>query len=70
MALKAKPLAEVRADVPTHLVHETVQLNIDIPRSLRKSLRQAALDRDTTVTALVIETLTRELEAKKPMKLG
>lgn len=67
MAIKTKPIADLiaRKDIPVHLVapeDKAVQLNITVPSSMRKAWKEEALRRDTTIVAMVIKAMTRELE--------
>ena len=67
MAIKTKPLADLtRRDIPVHLVapeDKVVQLNINLPASLRKLWKAEALKRDTTIVALIIKAMRRELDS-------
>lgn len=72
MALKTKPVADVRENIPTHIIETDgyVQLNVTITKQLRKALKQAALDRDTTTNALVVAAISRELGIYDDKKVG
>lgn len=63
MALKTKPVDAVRKDVPMRVLEADgiVQLNVDIPKALRKALKVASAEREVTINAIVIQALTREL---------
>ncbi len=65
MAIKTKPIADlVRRDIPVHLVapeDKAVQVNITIPASVRKAWKEEALKRDTTIVALILGAMAREL---------
>lgn len=59
MALKSKPLEEVRADVPVHEVtrEEMVRVNILVPASVRRAWKSAAANTDTTVTDMILNAM-------------
>lgn len=59
MALKEKPLSQVRADVPTAAAAqgELVRFNFFINRAKLKALKTEALARDVSVADLVREAL-------------
>ena len=59
MALKSKPLEEVRADVPVHEVtrEETVRVNILVPASVRRAWKTAAANSDTTIADMILEAM-------------
>lgn len=63
MALKTKSMDAVRKDVPVRVLEADgiVQLNVDIPRNLRKALKVASAEREMTINAIVIQALAREL---------
>lgn len=66
MALKSKPLEEVRSDVPVHEVarEEMVRVNFLVPASVRKAWKGAALREDKTVKDLMVEAMTAYLAGK------
>jgi len=59
MALKSKPLENVRSDVPVHEVsrEDMVRVNVIVPSSLRKDWKSAALREDKTLTELIIDAM-------------
>jgi len=68
MALKSKPLEDVRADVPIHEVsrEEMVRVNILVPASTRKAWKTAGLRVDKTVTDMIVEAMTDYIGRIKP----
>ena len=66
MALKSKPLEEVRADVPVHEVtrEEMVRVNILVPASVRRAWKSAAANADTTVTDMILEAMQSYMTRK------
>ena len=67
MALKSKPVEQVRADVPV-IQGDIVRVNINLPASVRKAWKQAALDNDTDVTTLIVDAMTKHLASLKLKK--
>lgn len=67
MALKSKPLAAVRPDVPVHVVgrEEIVRVNLLVPASVRKRWKTAAVAADTTLTELIVAAMEEKLAAMK-----
>ena len=63
MALKSKPLEDVRPDVPLHEVsrEDLVRINFSVPASVRKEWKGAALREDKTMTELIIEAMQARL---------
>ena len=61
MALRSKPLDEVRADVPVQEVtkDDLVRFNFFIDRAKLKALKTEALERDVSVADLVREALDK-----------
>lgn len=61
MALKSKPLSAVRPDVPVEEVsrEEVVRINLNVPISLRKTWKEAALKEDKTLSDLIIESMSK-----------
>ena len=66
MALKSKPLEEVRADVPVHEVtrEEMVRVNILVPASVRRTWKSAAANTDTTITDMILEAMQNYMTRK------
>lgn len=66
MALKSKPLEEVRADVPVHEVtrEEMVRVNILVPASVRRAWKSTAANSDTTVTDMILEAMQSYMSRK------
>lgn len=66
MALKTKPVDDVRKDVPLRVLEAdgNVQLNVDIPRQMRKALKVASAEREMTINAIVVQAIARELGAQ------
>lgn len=67
MALKSKPLEEVRPDVPVHEVsrEDLVRVNFLVPASVRKAWKGAALREDKTLTELIVEAMQDHLPKMK-----
>lgn len=67
MALKSKPLEEVRADVPVHEVtrEEIVRVNILVPASVRRAWKTAAANSDTTITDMILEAMKIHMSRMK-----
>ncbi len=67
MALKSKPLEDVRADVPVHEVsrEDLVRVNFLVPASVRKAWKGAALREDKTLTELITEAMQARLAQVK-----
>lgn len=63
MALKSKPLEDVRPDVPVHEVsrEDLVRVNFLVPASVRKEWKSAALSEDKTLTDLIVEAMQTRL---------
>ena len=61
MALKSKPLSQVRADVPVADVsrEELARINLNVPLSIRKSWKEAALREDMTLSELIIKAMSK-----------
>jgi hypothetical protein len=59
VALKSKPLEQVRDDVPVHEVtqEDLVRVNILVPASLRRAWKTEAARGDTTVTDLILKAM-------------
>jgi len=67
MALKSKPLEDVRADVPVHEVtrEEIVRVNILVPASVRRAWKAAAANSDTTITDMILEAMKNHTNRMK-----
>lgn len=67
MGLKSKPLSQVRADVPVADVsrEELARINLNVPVSVRKAWKEAALREDTTLSELIIESMRVKLSQMK-----
>ena len=63
MALKTKPVEDVRKTVPLRMIESegNVQLNVEIPKQMRKALKVASAEREMTINAIVIQAIAREL---------
>ena len=63
MALKTKPVEDVRKDVPLKVLEAdgNVQLNVEISRQMRKALKVASAEREMTINAIVVQAIAREL---------
>lgn len=61
MGLKSKPLSQVRADVPVADVsrEELARINLNVPLSVRKSWKEAALREDVTLSELIIKAMSK-----------
>ena len=59
MGLKSKSLDTVRADVPVAdvLKSEMVRVNLNVPKHIRDSWKILAVQRDTDVTAMILEAM-------------
>lgn len=66
MGLKSKPLSQVRADVPVADVsrEELARINLNVPVSVRKAWKEAALREDTTLSELIIKAMSKHLNAQ------
>jgi len=54
MALKSKPLEQVRPDVPTAAAQEApVRINLNVSKPTRTAWKTAALELDTSLTDLI-----------------
>ena len=66
MALKSKPLDQVRSDVPVAAVGgvtkgEIARININVPLALRKRWKTAAAQADRPMTDLIVEAMDKYL---------
>lgn len=61
MALKGKSLDKVRPSVPVEEVmkDEIVKFNMNIPKSVRAKWRRLSIDKDRTMTDLMIEAMDK-----------
>ena len=61
MALKSKPLSQVRADVPVADVskEDLARINLNVPVSMRKAWKEAALKADKTLSELIIDSMSK-----------
>lgn len=59
MALKSKPLDQVRADVPLGVVskEEVARININVPITLRKRWKTAAAQANRPMTDMIVEAM-------------
>lgn len=66
MGLKSKPLSAVRPDVPVADVsrEDLARINLNVPVSLRKAWKEAALREDTTLSDLIIKAMSKHLNAQ------
>lgn len=61
MGLKSKPLSQVLANVPaTDVLRENLaRINLNVPASVRKAWKEAALRDDKTLSELIIESMSK-----------
>ncbi len=61
MALKSKPLSQVRPDVPVADVskEDLARINLNVPVSMRKAWKEAALKADKTLSELIIDAMSK-----------
>jgi hypothetical protein len=61
MALKSKPLHEVRPTIPLSTVtqDEIVRVNLNVPKRVRQAWKARALREDKTLTDLIVEAMNR-----------
>lgn len=67
MALKSKPLDQVRSDVPLAAVaakDEVVRININVPLALRKRWKTAAVQANRPMTDLIVDAMNAYLNAQ------
>jgi hypothetical protein len=59
MALKSKPLHEVRPTIPLAIVtqEEVVRINLNVPKRVRQAWKARALREDKTLTDLIMEAM-------------
>ena len=64
MALKSKPLEQVRPDVPTAAAQEApVRINLNVSKPTRTAWKTAALELDTNLTDLIHAAMKEYLKA-------
>lgn len=61
MALKSKPLDQVRPNVPTAAAaqDEIVRVNLNVPKSTRTAWKAAALQQGVTLAELINEAMSK-----------
>lgn len=61
MAIKSKPLSEVRQDVPTAAAAqgELVRVNFLVPSETRLAWKKLALDKGVTMQKLIIDSMNQ-----------
>lgn len=61
MALISKPMSAVRDSVPLAMVtaEDVVRLNLNVKKSTRSRWKQAAAERETTITDLILEAMKK-----------
>lgn len=61
MALKSKPLNQVRPDVPISAAaqDELVRVNLNVPKATRTAWKTIALQRGITLGDLIIEAMSK-----------
>lgn len=64
MALTSKSLDRVRPDVPVNDVsrEEQVRINLNVPESVRKRWKMAAIEAGRPLSDLIVEAMTQHLE--------
>lgn len=62
MALKSKPLEQVRDTVPVSAVADMVRVNLEVPKATRTAWRAAALQRDMPLSELIREAMRNHLK--------
>ena len=64
MALKNKPLSEVRQDVPTAAAAqgELVRINFLVPAETRVAWKKLALDHGVTMQQLIIDSMNQRFK--------
>ena len=69
MAIKSKPLSEVRQDVPTAAAAqgELVRVNFLVPSETRLAWKKLALDKRVTLQQLIIDSMNQHFNTS--MKL-
>lgn len=71
MALKSKPLDQVRPDVPLQAVapEEIARVNVNIPLALRQRWKVAAAQANRSMTDLIVEAMDKHLNAQNTQVL-
>lgn len=66
VGLKSKPLEQVRQDVPIQDVtrEDVGRVNINVPLSLRKRWKTAAVQADRSMSEMIIEAMNKYLDAQ------
>ena len=61
MALKSKPLDQVRPNVPVSAAaqDELVRVNLNVPKATRLAWKTIALERDITLAELINEAMSK-----------
>lgn len=61
MALKSKPLHEVRSSIPLATVaqEEIVRLNLNVPKRVRQAWKAMALKEEKTLTDLILDAMKK-----------
>ena len=64
VGLKSKPLERVRQDVPIQDVtrEDVGRVNINVPLSLRKRWKTAAVQADRSMSEMIIEAMNKYLD--------
>ena len=67
MALKNKPLSDVRQDVPTAAAAqgELVRINFLVPLETRVAWKKLALDKGVTLQQLIIDSMNQNFSTSK-----
>jgi len=60
MALKSKPLDEVRDDVPV-FKEKAARVNLNVPKSVRAAWKIAAVQRNLDLAGLIVEAMNAYL---------
>lgn len=60
MALKSKPLNQVREDVPV-FKENAVRVNLNVPKDVRAAWKIAAVQRDMDLAELIVEAMNSYL---------
>ena len=64
MALKSKPLDQVRSSVPASAaaLGDLVRVNLNVPAATRTAWKMAALRRNITLSDLILEAMSKHLK--------
>jgi len=67
MALTSKPLDRVRPDVPVNEVsrEDQVRINLNVPESVRKRWKMAAIEAGCSLSDLIIEAMDQHLDSRR-----